>query len=222
MSMLADDARTPMPPRPAMRPAAEMNRSRRLMVQTLRPAADEAGDDPRQSLESLRAILVGPAMQINDARLNELVAIMEERETSFNEALRALEDRTNAAREQLEARLRTAEEQFTARLETAIHALAETAAKQHAELRTEIRDGLNTASQHNRALAGHLDYAAARLETQIEDRAAAINAELNEKTENLSHRIVENRKAVMAELGRAIGSLATAVGGASEETDSAG
>ena len=51
----------------------------------------------------------------------------------------------------------------------------------------------------------------------MEERLTALNADLAEKSESLSQRIVENRNNVMAELGRAIGGLASAIGKSGEE-----
>lgn len=218
MSMLADDKHPPMAPRPVPRSGADAGRPRRQLIPPMRPLAAEA--DPvsqADALDALRNIVVGPAMQLNESRLAELVAIMEEREAELRNDLAETEARMNAAREALEARIQTMDEQFAARLESAVHALADAAAKQHAELKAEIRDGLANAAQQNRALAGHLDYAAQRLESQIEERVAALNADLIDRAETLNNRIVENRKSVMAELGRAIGGLASAVGSASED-----
>lgn len=221
MSMMMDDK----PPMPALRKVERLAPDaprRRGFIGTLRPApASEAGDETdsaaRAALDSLRNIVVAPAMQLNEQRLGELVAIMEEREAQFRADLAALEQKLDAAREALETRLTLAEQDFTTRLETSVQALADAAARQAAEIKSELRDGLAEAAQQNRALAGHLDYAANRLEQQMEERVTALNADLAEKSESLSQRIVENRNNVMAELGRAIGGLASAIGKSGEE-----
>lgn len=222
MSMIMED-KAPMPPQRKIERLAPDAPRRRAFIGTLRPAvqADASAEDgdaaARAALDTLRNIVVAPAMQLNEQRLSELVAIMEERETQMRADLAALEQKLDAARETLENRLTLAEQDFTTRLETSVQALADAAARQAAEIKADLRDGLAEAAQQNRTLAGHLSYASSRLETQIEERFASLSADLNEKAESLSQRIIENRKSVMAELGRAIGGLASAVGSASED-----
>lgn len=216
MSMSIDDT----PPMPAHRKVERLAPDaprRRSFVGVLRPAPhaepqDDSDASARAALDNLRSIVVAPAMALNEQRLGELVAIMEERETQFRADLAALEQKLDATREALETRMTLAEQDFTTRLETSVQALADAAARQAAEIKAELRDGLAEAAQQNRTLAGHLDYASTRLESQMDQRVSALSAELAEKAEDLGQRIVENRKSVMAELGRAIGGLAAVVG----------
>ena len=72
-------------------PDISINKSPAVIVSPVQSALNAYDADAQISLTKLRDIVVGPAQQLNEARLEELIQLFEEREESLHAALREMQ-----------------------------------------------------------------------------------------------------------------------------------
>jgi hypothetical protein len=124
--------------------------------------------DPEESLAAIRAILFGPTRQLHDARLEEIVCILEESDQASQIAFRALENRCDTLSAKLDTEIKKAADKQEDKLADLFLAID----SKFVHVKTEIDVRLEEKSKQT--------------ELEIEEIARELNARLMQQDEKLS------------------------------------
>lgn len=174
-------------------------------VATDLPAVDV---DARLSLESLRNIVVGPAMKLSEDRLEELVRIMEERETESRKMIFELEGKLKQMQEAHDADLRKLDSDFALRLDDAVGAATTASVKRHDDLKAQLTQSIGEARDQTQTLSEHFEQWAANFDKHISGKLGELARDTHNLFDSFGSRIAASRRTSMNELGRAVSSLA--------------
>ena len=141
--------------------------------------------DPAKSLADIRRVLVGPTRRLHEARMEEVISILEESDRSAQQALAALERRYNDLAV-------TSEKLLVASDETQLQIQ-----NQSAQMTAELQKNLDTQQQMLSEMFLVFD-------SQLEK----LTAELNQKVDSLAARTGEDHQALADDLARRIQELA--------------
>ncbi len=97
----------PMPKEKAAEPKSGPDRDAGALGAKIKEAI-QTDYDPEQSLAAIRAILVGPTRQLHDARIEEIVSILEESDRANQNSFRVLENRCQELSAKLDAEVKKA------------------------------------------------------------------------------------------------------------------
>jgi hypothetical protein len=110
--------------------------------------------DPEESLAAIRAILVGPSRRLHDARIEEIVSILEETDRSNQSNFTALERRCQGLSERLDQEIKKATDlqlQYLAEFSFALE-------KKFDHSQAELNGQLAEQASHSQAAIGQLSH----------------------------------------------------------------
>jgi hypothetical protein len=133
--------------------------------------------DAQDALAKLRDLLVGPTQQLNEARLEELVNLFDERENDLRNAMRDMQKR-NA---ELEVALKQSDIESSQKLKTEMLAVTDSLAAEMKKTFSSLREELAVLrSEAHSLFAASKEFAVERIAT-LESRTSATIDSKNEK-----------------------------------------
>jgi hypothetical protein len=149
--------------------------------------------EAQDALAKLRDLLVGPTQQLNEARLEELIKLFEERENDLRSALREMQKR-NA---ELEVALKQSDLQTANAIKTEMHAVTDSMANDMKKGFSSLREELAVLrSEAHSLFAASKEFAVERIATletrvasQMETRGEKIKGEVAASAHALEQKI---------------------------------
>lgn len=168
--------------------------------------------DSHATLNQLRDLVVGPTQRLNEARLEELIKIFEEREAELRGALRDVERKNEDLRTSIDQNSVKTLMAFKAEFQAMTAELSEEMKKAVSNLREEIAAARKDAQALVQALGEGADRNMKELEARMDSastlKVSKLKSEMDVMAESMAQRMVACQREAQTALGRILAGAA--------------